>query len=136
MYTGFGVKVVDHDELLIVVDDASRRKGFGVDSVCGQAIATLEDCFLCLLVGCFASWLVSHEFCDYINDQIVEGRRDEMSLQAFGLAALGKCFVDFLPGTDVLWTCSSKSSAEARFCFDILAAFDTRLRVLACSKTG
>ena len=73
MYAGFGIEVVDHDELLIVVDDASRRERLGVDRVGGEAITALEDCFLGWLVGCFASWLVSHEFCDYINDQIVEG---------------------------------------------------------------
>ena len=59
-----------------------------------------------------------------------------MILQAFGLADCGKCFVDFLPGTDVLWTCSSKSSAEARFCFDILAVLDRRVSALTCKKTG
>ena len=59
-----------------------------------------------------------------------------MSLQAFGLADWGKCFVDFLPGIDVLWTCSSKSSAEARFCFDILAAFDRWPRALALNRPG
>lgn len=64
------------------------------------------------------------------------GRRVDKSLQAFGLAELGKCFVDFLPGTDVLSTCSSKSSAEARFCFDILADLDRRLRVLVLGKPG
>jgi hypothetical protein len=57
-----------------------------------------------------------------------------MVLQAFGLAELGKRFVDCLPGTDVLWTCSSKSSAEARFCFDILVAFDRLPRVLVFDR--
>lgn len=73
MHAGFGVQVVDHDELLVVVDDASGREGLGINGVCGKAIAALEDCLLGWLVGCFASWLVSHEFCDYINDQIVDG---------------------------------------------------------------
>jgi hypothetical protein len=43
-------------------------------------------------------------------------------LQAFGLAERGNCWVDCLPGMEVLCTCSSKSSAEARFRFDILEA--------------
>ena len=135
MHAGFGIEVVDHDEFLVVVDDASGREGFGVDGVSGKTIAALEDCFLRWLVGCFASWLVSHEFCDYINDQIVEGQRDEIFLQAFGLAEFGKRLVDCLPGTDVLCTCSSKSSAEARFCFDILVAFNRCPAVLVLEDT-
>lgn len=41
-------------------------------------------------------------------------------LQAFGRSAGGNCFVDSWPGTAVLSTCSSKSSAEATFEDDIL----------------
>jgi hypothetical protein len=57
-----------------------------------------------------------------------------MSLQALGLAERGNRSVDCLPGSDVLCTCSSKSSAEARLGFDILAAFGRRLRALVCIK--
>jgi len=64
----------------------------------------------------------------------VEEKQGEMVLQAFGLAELGKRFVDCLPGTAVLWTCSSKSSAEARFCFDIFAAFDRSPSALVFDK--
>jgi hypothetical protein len=57
-----------------------------------------------------------------------------MCLQALGLAERGKRSVDCLPGSDVLCTCSSKSSADARLGFDILEAFDRRLRALVCIK--
>jgi hypothetical protein len=57
-----------------------------------------------------------------------------MILQALGLAERGNRSVDCLPGSEVLCTCSSKSSAEARSGFDILDAFDRRLRALACIK--
>jgi hypothetical protein len=57
-----------------------------------------------------------------------------MVLQALGLAERGNRSVDCLPGSDVLCTCSSKSSAEAKFGFDILEAFDRQLRALVWIK--
>lgn len=45
---------------------------------------------------------------------------NEMNSQAFGLEDRGNRSVDCLPGTDVLSTCSSKSSAEATFWLAIM----------------
>lgn len=58
-----------------------------------------------------------------------------MFSQAFGLAERGKRSVDCLPGMEVLCTCSSKSSAEAKFGFDIFERIGRRLSLLVCEKT-
>lgn len=117
MHAGFWIEVVDDDEFVVVVDDPGRRKRFWIDCVCGKAVAAVEDCFW---VGRSAAspeglCLMSSVTVYQRSEEVVKLLHVRLDLQAFGLAERGKRSVDGFPGTAVLETCSSKSSAVALF---------------------